>query len=92
MGRIWLESTNQALMPFLGNGVDDQPELLPNIPGTEPKPGQSGMAKPIGNVDASDRPAEVHHADVGNVYNAPVTINNCGTAIEGDSQGEAGTG
>ena len=28
------------------------------------------------NPDSNDRPVEVHHADVVNVYNAPVTINN----------------
>ncbi len=32
-----------------------------------------------GDPDSNDRPVEVHHADVVNVYNAPVTINNyCG--------------
>ena len=85
----WLvDEIAEVLMPFLANGGDDEPELLPHLPKPRPKPDQPGQAKRIGNLDASGRPAEVHHADVVNVYNAPVTINNHGAAIEGDSPGE----
>ena len=77
-----------TLMPFLANSDDDQLELLPDLPEPGPKPDQPGRAKRIGDVDVSGRPAEVHHADVVNVYQAPVTINNYGVAIEGDSPEE----
>ena len=87
----WLvDETAETLMPFQANGGDDddEPELLSDLSTPGPKPDQPGQAKRIGNVDVSGRPAEVHHADVVNVYNAPVTINNYGVAIEGDSPGE----
>ena len=83
----WLvDETAETLMPFLANGDgdddDDQPELLPDLPEPGPKPDQPGLAERIGNVDLSGRPAEIHHADVVNVYQAPVTINNYGAAID----------
>ena len=85
----WLvDEIAETLMPFLANdgGDDDEePELLLDLPKPGPKPDQPGRVECIGNVDVSGRPAEVHHADVVNVYNAPVTINNYDAAIEGDN-------
>ncbi len=37
------------------------------------------------DVTLSDRPVEVHHADVVNVYNGPVTINNYYGNADGDA-------
>ena len=39
-------------------------------------------------MDVSGRPVEVHHADVVNVYQASVTINNYGVAMEDDGPEE----
>ena len=73
----WLvDEIAEVLMPFLGNGDDDQPELLPNRPKPGPKPDQPGQAERVAIMDLKGTPAEVHHADVVNVYQAPVTINN----------------
>ena len=88
----WLvDEIAETLMPFLANGGDDEeePELLPDMPKPGPKPDQPGQAKRIGNMDASGRPAEVHHADVVNVYNAPVTINNSYGAAPQEDTAEA---
>ena len=87
----WLvDEIAETLMPFLANGDDDddQPELLPDLPEPGPKPDQPGLAERIGNVDLSGRPAEIHHADIVNVYQAPVTINNYGAAMEVESSEE----
>ena len=87
----WLvDEIAETLMPFLANGDDDddQPELPPDLPEPGPKPDQPGLAERIGNVDLSGRPAEIHHADVVNVYQAPVTINNYGAAMEVESSEE----
>ena len=55
-------------MPYLVAG--GQPAEAPE--GQEPQ-GQEGHA---GGIDVNGRPIVVHHADVVNNYNAPVTINN----------------
>ena len=82
----WLvDEIAEALMPFLanGDGDDDQLEMQPDI--SEPEPNQPEMPERVGNLDVSTRPAEVHHADVVNVYNAPVTINNNAAAPQEDT-------
>ena len=85
----WLvDEIAETLMPFLANGDDDQPELLPDLPEPGPKPDQPGKAERISNVDVRGRPAEVHHTDVVNVYQAPVPINNYGVAMEDDGPEE----
>ena len=58
----------ETLMPFLvaGGPPPEEPE------GQEPQ-GQEGH---VSGIDVNGRPVVVHHADVVNVYNAPVTINN----------------
>ena len=82
----WLvDEIAEVLMPFLANGDDDELELLPDLPKPGPKPDQPGRAE---RIDVSGRPAEVRHADVVNVYQAPVTINNYGTQVEGDGAEE----
>ena len=85
----WMvDAIAEALMPFLAN-ANDQLEMLPDRPEPGPKPDQAGLAKRINDVDVSGSPAEVHHADVVNVYQAPVTINNYGvSAPEGGAPEE----
>lgn len=62
--------------------------MLPDLPRPGPKPGQPGRAERISNVDVNGRPAEVHHADVVNVYNAPVVINNYSAEVEAQASEE----
>ena len=66
---LWqIDEIAETLMPFLADGgqAAGEPE------GQEPQ-GQEGHA---GGIDVNGPPIVVHHADVVNVYNAPVTINN----------------
>ena len=89
----WLvDEVAEALMPFLRNGDDDQPDLLPNRPEPGPKPDQPGQAERVAIMDLTGRPLEVRHADVVNVYQAPVTINNYRAAVpEADASEEVDT-
>ena len=85
----WLvDEVAEALMPFLRNGDDDQP----NRPEPGPKPDQPGQAERVAIMDLTGRPLEVRHADVVNVYQAPVTINNYRAAVpEADASEEVDT-
>ena len=58
-----LDEIAETLMPFLVDGDQsaDEPE------------GQEGD---VSGIDVGGRPIVVHHADVANVYHAPVTVNN----------------
>ena len=58
-----LDEIAETLMPFLADGgqAADEPE------------GQEGD---VSGLDVGDRPIVVHHADVVNMYHAPVTVNN----------------
>ena len=89
----WLvDEVAEALMPFLRNGDDDQPDLLPNRPEPGPKPDQPGQVERVAIMDLTGRPLEVRHADVVNVYQAPVTINNYRAAVpEADASEEVDT-
>ena len=72
----------EALMPYLGNGVDQQ-ELLPDLCNVTRAPAKAEPVEPVeraGEVNLTHRQAQVEHADVVNVFNAPVTIYQGGSA------------
>jgi hypothetical protein len=81
---------DETLMPFLANNGgddDDALELLPDLSQPGPKPDSPGRRSATATWTSSAAPRK-SHADAVNVYNAPVTINNYGAAIEGDSSWE----
>ena len=58
-----LDEIAETLMPFLADGDQSADEL-------------EGQEGDVSGIDVGGRPIVVHHADVVNVYHAPVTVNN----------------
>ena len=77
----WLvDEIAETLMPFL---------VAAGQPAEEPE----GQEDDVREINVDGRPLVVHHADVVNNYNAPVTINNYGvSAPEADASKEDATG
>ena len=81
---VWMvDEIAKVLMPFLTSNA----RLA--MPAEEPEKEESDVRE----LDVHGRPVEVRQADVVNVYNAPVTINNyyAAPALEADASDDATT-